>query len=188
MKRSGFSLLEILVVVAIVSIISGIIFGTMNSARIGLGAANNQINSQQEARRVIRRIADELRMTSPLWEISAVEYSMIISNSGNQLDFYSPVFTGNEITSLIAVRYYISDNQLLRREGSTNAVLANGIDISVTATNSIFAFNNVDNTVMDISIPIIKNDTSFTLDSQINLRNRQVQLNEGVEIDSIIEQ
>jgi prepilin-type N-terminal cleavage/methylation domain-containing protein len=188
MKRSGFSLIEILIVVAILGIISRIIFETMNSARIGLGAANNQINSQQEARRGIDRIMADLKMTSPAWEISATEYPAVISNSGNQLDFYLPVFTDNEVTQLTAVRYFISGSQLLRRAGSTNTVLANDINTNAVLVNPIFVFDNAENTVINISVPIIKADTSFTLDSQINLRNRQVELDDEVEVDPIVDQ
>jgi len=192
MKKTGFSLLEILVVAAILSIFSQIIFATMKSAHIGLGAANNQINSQQEARRAVDRIIDELRMSNPNWMVESTSYPITISNSGNRIDFYSPTFdANNEITQLTAVRYYIGgikNSQLLRREESSVSVLASDIDIAAIKVNPIFAFDNVDNSIINIRVPIVKQEASFILTSQANLRNREVQLDSEVEVVGIIEQ
>ena len=59
-NSKGFTLIEVMIVAAILSIVSGVIFGTMNVSQIGLGSANNQINRQQEARRATNKIRDEL--------------------------------------------------------------------------------------------------------------------------------
>lgn len=191
MKKSGVSLLEVLIVVVILSVISRIIFGTMNSARFGLGAANNQIDSHQEARRAIDRMTDELRMSSPDWLVGATHRLITISNNGKRLDFYLPTFnTNNEITQLIAVRYYIggTDNaQLLRKQTNGVTVVASDIDITAIQANPIFVFGNAEKSVINIRVPIIKQDTGFVLTSQVNLRNQQVLLGGGVQIAGIIE-
>ena len=49
-------------------------------------------------------------------------------------------------------------------------------------------FNNVDNTVIDIEIPILRDNENFILTSQVNLRNRQAQLPPEVSVEAIIEQ
>jgi len=190
MKTSGFSLLEMFVVVAILSVISAAVFGTMNSSRIGLNAASEQINRQQGARMAMSRIVDELKATNPSWIVNSTDYPVVISNLGAQIDFYIPEFDdNNEISILKAVRYYFGGSQLLRREGSDIAVLANDIAVGYMQENIFpyFSFDNVDNTIINMRIPIVRDNTNFVLDSQVNLRNRQIELSE-VSIAEIIEE
>lgn len=190
-KISGFSLLEILIVVAIFAVISSVIFGTMDSARVGFASASNQINRQQEARRAVNRISEDLKMTNPFWDIGGTSYLVTISHGGNQIDFYLPVFDNNEIISLTAVRYFIggiNNSQLLRREGGVNTVIANDINVGFQG-EALFAFDNSpDNTVININVPVIKKDATFVLTSKVNLRNRQIELDDEVEVEAIIEQ
>jgi len=189
-KKYGFTLLELMITLAIFGILLSAIFGSISTSRTNWQNAGNQIDRQQNARKAADRVAWELRLTSPSWTVDAVSYNVSINGDGDWIDFYVPVFDNdNEITQLNAVRYNaggLNNAQLLRREGSDTLVVANDID-NVIDQKPFFAFSNVDNTIIDISIPVIKNGTTFVLTSQANLRNRQTQLDAGVIIEEIIE-
>lgn len=176
---------------AIFGILLGAIFGSISSSRVSWKVASEQIDRQQDARKAIDRIAWELRSTNPSWEVDTTSYSVVINSLGDQLDFYVPVFdANNEITALRAVRYYIgglNNAQLLRKESSGAVVVANNID-NIAAQKPFFAFNNTDNTIVDIKIPVIKNNVTFILASQANLRNRQIDLSEDITIEEILEE
>jgi type II secretory pathway pseudopilin PulG len=189
LSRSGFSILETFIVVAIMGVLFSVIIGTMNASRDRFQDAGSQIDRMQNARKGVDRIAWELRIVDPSWEVNSIEYSIAINPDGDQLDFYLPIInsTTNEVESLHAVRYHIgglNDAQLLRTEGLSTVVITNDIDNNF-GMEPLFAFNNTDNTIVDIRIPIIKNNSLFILTSQANLRNRDVQLNGGVTIEEI---
>ncbi|MFH1622711.1 MAG: type II secretion system protein [Candidatus Omnitrophota bacterium] len=189
-KNSGFSLIELLMVIALLGIIGGALFGTLSSSRIGLDAANEQINRQQEARRAVDRIVNELRTSNPSWGVDSTSYPITISSLGKRIDFYIPTFVDGELTKLSAVRYEASQStgQLLRKQGSVTSVLANDLDTDYlyvqSGGNPIFDFANVENSIINIVVPIARDDASFILSSQLNFRNREEELT-GVQIEEI---
>lgn len=186
--KKGYTLLELIIVVAVFSILVGALFSGITSSRSSFQDSGYQIDRQQDARRAIDRIAWELKKSSPSWEINSNFYNASINVAGDQLDFYIPVFNEtNQITQLKAVRYYMNptnSSQLLRKEGSSTTVVANNIN-NVVAQKPFFSTS--DNVIIDIKIPVIKNNASFTLTTQANLRNRQVQLDDGVTVGEITE-
>jgi hypothetical protein len=143
------------------------------------------------ARKAVDRIAWELRMTNPSWNVGSTLYSTVINGAGNQIDFYlSTVDESGSITSLSTVRYYTggpNNSQLLRRQGSATEVVANNIDTDIGQL-PYFSFNTTEHTIINIRIPILKNNARFVLSSQANLRNRELELGEEVEIVEISEQ
>jgi type II secretory pathway pseudopilin PulG len=190
LKKIGYTLLELVIVTAIVGVVVTLFFSSMTTARSSFQNSGFQIERQQEARKALDRISSELKMSSPSWQIGSSYYNISTNINGDQLDFYLPVFgVDNEIIMLKAVRYYLgglNNAQLLRKEGASSIVIANNIE-NKDAQKPFFAFNNTDHTVVDIKIPIIKNNSTFTLRSQLNLRNRQVPLEEEVLVAGISE-
>jgi prepilin-type N-terminal cleavage/methylation domain-containing protein len=189
-EKSGYTLLELVIVTAIVGLLVGLFFSGMSTARSSFQNSGFQIERQQEARKALDRISSDLKMSSPYWQIDSNYYNISINIEGDQLDFYLPVFDeDNEIIILKAVRYYLgglNSAQLLRKEGADFIVIANNIDNQL-AQKPFFAFNNTEHTVVDIKIPIIKNNATFTLTSQLNLRNREVPLGEETIVEEIID-
>ena len=173
----GHTLIELMMVLAIFGILLSAIFGIISSSRSSWESGAGQIARQQDARRGIDRIAWELKSTDSSWNVSSTLYSVSINVAGDQIDFYQPVFVNNSITELRAVRYYVggqNNAQLLRKEGGDITVATNNID-NVVSQKPFFSFNSTPN-IIDISIPIIKDSTTFVLASQSNLRNRETQL------------
>ena len=187
----AFTLLEIVIVIAVLGILLSAIFGVLASSRKDWQSASEQIDRQQDARKAVDRITWELKSSNPSWNVNATLYNISINSAGDQVDFFVPIFdTNNQITTLRAVRYYVgglNNAQLLRKEGSIESIIANNID-NVAGQKPFFTFGNTNNTIVDIKIPIIKNNAIFVLESQSNLRNRQANLTEGVIIENILEQ
>lgn len=180
-----------MIVTAILGILLSAIFGVLTSSQKDWQNASEQINRQQDARKAMDRIAWELKSSNPFWNVNATLYNISINSAGDQIDFYVPIFDAdNQIITLRAVRYYVgglNNAQLLRREGAIESVIANNID-NVAGQKPFFTFGNTNNTIVDIKIPIIKNNAIFVLESQSNLRNRQANLTQGVIIENILEQ
>lgn len=187
---TGFTLLEMIIVAAVFTILFGTLLAGMSTSRQSWQSASDQIDRQVDARQAVNQIAWELRSTNPSWLVNDAYYNISINSFGDRIDFYAPIFNANnEISSLQAVRYYVggaNNAQLLRRVGATDRVVANNID-NDSVQKPFFSFNNTDNTIIDIKIPVIKNNIIFTLQSQVNLRNREEELENEVIIEGIEE-
>jgi prepilin-type N-terminal cleavage/methylation domain-containing protein len=189
LRKSGYTLLELFIVIAILGILMGAFFSSITSSRSSFQNAGYDIDRQQDARRAVDRIAWELKKSSTYWRINATDYyNLSINTNGDQLDFYIPIFNAtNQIEELHAVRYYIggdSSDQLIRKESTNSTIIASNID-NVVTQKPFFSFNNTDQTIIDIKIPVIKNEAVFTLNSQVNLRNRRVDLDAGVTVEEV---
>lgn len=189
MKREkGYSLIEFMAVLLIFGILLSMVFASMSVSRTNWQNASEQINRQQLARKAVDKIAWGLKSSSPSWEIDSVFYNISINGDGDQIDFYLPVFDeDNEITQLNAVRYYVSaeNDRLYRAQADGLLVVTTDID-NIEAQKPFFSYGNVDRTIVDIKIPIVRDGTAFILNSQANLRNRQTQLT-GVTVEEIEE-
>lgn len=188
-KRYGYTLIELLVVIFVFGTLLSVIFGTMAQLRSSWEGGDMQIDRQQQARKGVDKIAWELRVANPSWEIASNLYNISINSFGDQIDFYAPIFdSDNVVTGLTKVRYFIGgtdNNQLLRREGGSAAtVVANNID-NVLGQKPFFSFNHVERTIIDIKIPVVRDGTTFILRSQANLRNRETELADDVVIEDI---
>jgi len=185
LKIFGHTLIELMIVLVISGILLSAIFGIISSSRSSWDSGAGQIVRQQDARKGIDRIAWELRSTDTAWNVSSTLYNVSINAAGDQIDFYQPVFVNNSITELRAVRYYVggqNNAQLLRKEGGDITVATNNID-NVVSQKPFFSFNSTPN-IIDIRIPIIKDNIIFVLASQANLRNRGTQL-DGAVVDIV---
>jgi len=183
LKIFGHTLIELMIVLVISGILLSAIFGIISSSRSSWDSGAGQIVRQQDARKGIDRIAWELRSTDTAWNVSSTLYNVSINAAGDQIDFYQPVFVNNSITELRAVRYYVggqNNAQLLRKEGGDITVVTNNID---NEEKPFFSFNSTPN-IIDIRIPTIKNNITFVLESQVNLRNRGTQL-DGAVVDIV---
>jgi len=188
----GFNFIEVMVVLAIFGLLLGVILNAITNADKSFRDSSYQIERQQESRKGVDRIAWELRNANPSWDINGTSYNVSINSSGDQLDFYVPEFdSSGQITTLLAVRYSVgglNNAQLLRQQGAEAAVVANNIDTSGLVSNPLFSFVTSDNSVVDISIPILKNNDSFRLTSRANLRNKEIDLEPDVAVEDIVEE
>jgi len=184
--EKGYTLLELLIVIAVFGILMSALFSSITYSRASFRDAGYQIDRQQDARRAVDKIAWELKKSSTVWDIDGGRYSVSVNEDGDQLDFYIPVFDeDNQITELKAVRYYmdtVNTSQLLRKEGIENAVVAANNIYNIASQKPFFTFSDP---IVVLNIPVVKNNSVFTLTTQVNLRNRDVQLEGGVTVEEI---
>lgn len=194
MKVAGFSLIEIFIVVAILGILLSALFGTVTSSRIGLQTASEQINRQQAARRAMDRITDELK--TAWWQPSGEVCYPDTNEDSDRIDFCIPNLENYNYVNLTVtpMRYYLgglNNAQLLRRNMNTGTetVICSDID-NIESQKPFFDFTEspVDHKIIDIKIPIIRDETVFTLTSQVNIRSREVPAGIEVIIEDIIEE
>jgi len=189
-RKKGYTFLELFIVVTILSVMVAAFFSSMSSSKRGFQNSEYAINNQQDARKAVDRVAWELKKSSTSWEVSGNFYNVVINQAGDQIDFYVPVSDiDNQIVQLKAVRYCMDNkntSQLIRKEGAETTVVTNNVD-NVLAQKPFFSFNNPEQTIIDIKIPVKNNNIAFTLTSQVNLRNRNVQLGSEVVIEEIQE-
>jgi len=191
-QKNGFTLIEIIVVLAIFGIVTSAVFGSIANSRQTWDKARSQMDRQAEARRALDRIAWELKESCPSWKINSTFFNLSINTAGDRMDLYLPMLdSNNKVSSLYAVRYYIggiNNSQLLRKVGANVEVLANYID-NAQEFKPLFDYSNPPlNTMVDIAIPVRKDNTTFVLQSRANLRNRSEILESEVIVEEISEQ
>lgn len=91
MRRGGFTLLEMLFVVLIMSIISGILFAAMYQSRIIFQAADISVGLQAEARQAIQRIMLDVSRTNRSRIIITPNYP---AAGTDQLTYQLPSYSG----------------------------------------------------------------------------------------------
>lgn len=175
MKR-GFSIVELLFVVAIFTIICGAIFASLSSGNLLWDTGSTQARLEQEVRKGIDRMYKELKQSAP---------SKVTIGAGNtSVAFYVPTDTDNDgdiiddsgqvewgANSITYLRGGTNNAQLIRREGATDTVLAN--DISALTFTGTPAVNP---TVVVISVTaqkttLAQRSLTSTLAAEVQLRN-----------------
>ena len=125
-QRPGFTLLEMMVVLAIFAIISGAIFMTMSSGRISWQTNEAAVQIQEDLRRGLRTIGQELRESGRVDSTAHV----VINGSNDVIVFQIPIdansatpefdlsagqiLWGAEGTVGYALRYRRNGSQLMR--------------------------------------------------------------------------
>jgi prepilin-type N-terminal cleavage/methylation domain-containing protein len=192
MKKTGFTLIELMLVVLIFTFLFGVTLGVMSTSSRSWREGQNKLSEQQEARKAVDSVARLLRRSNPDWVINGTHYPVtIISN--NRIDFYEPVFDeAGEITTLKKITFKLNPvdtSQLLKKQGAHNAlVMANNIRSVYFGggCSGCSAFNC--SSVAD-DCPIVKIDVQagqgagFALSSEVTLRNTNIALQEDVEVE-----
>lgn len=180
MKNKAYTLVEILVVVALFTLIFGstlsLIYYSNQSWRVG----KLKQETQQEARKALDFIALALRESSPAWVVNGQTYQIEINAAGDAIKFYVPVIDNSGVvTSLEEIRIYCAgqDNKQLFKVVGENPpqALTDARINNIAANKPFFQFLNASNSEILIRIPVIitnaiNNDT-FVLTSIISLRN-----------------
>ena len=126
--KDGFTLLEVMVAVAIFSVISLAIFAVLTSWRRSRDISELQIDVEFEARRAMRKMTEEIIQTGP--------NKITITDNTDPVDdiivFQIPdSYAGGAITWGDQIQYSVSGQQLLRTNltsGAPPEVIANNID------------------------------------------------------------
>ena len=157
-NRSGYSLIELLIALAIGLVIAGSVVSLMMSQVQLTSTTNRNIINQENLREVVRFMCDEIRLantfdgTEPITTADAAAMS-----------FYADI-DANGVEDLI--EYYVSDGVLMRRYTTTiggTPFIANDVILpSVQAIN--FTYYTVD----DVAPASIEEITSVEVELQLD--------------------
>jgi type II secretory pathway pseudopilin PulG len=192
-KKSAFSLIEVLVAFVITIILMGALLSVFIASNDSWKRNQKELDKQQLARGPLNIIIEDLRKSSPDWEVDGIHYPVAINTDGTQIDYYLPEFdSDNKITGLKGARIYLVTtgdvNQLFRKIGTESArVIGSYIDDSFSS-RPYFQFATTDNNVVQVNIPIIKTDTNvYRLTTKVYLRNSSNILS-GVTVEPLEEE
>lgn len=190
MKNKAYTLVEMLIVVVIFSFIFGLTLSLIYYSNQSWRTGRLKLETQQEARKAIDFIALQLRESAPSWQVDGTNYEVEINATGDAIRFYVPTFdNAGVITGLQEERIYCGgqDNkQLLRITGEGNSIpLTDGVINNIVSEKPFFQFLNAERSEILVRIPIIRNQDTFVLNSQISLRNNSSIVN-GVPVEEII--
>lgn len=186
--KLGLTLVETLIVVFIFTATFTAIFTIYNLSNRTFKEGRLLIESQQEARKAMLKLAKDLHQTSPQWTVDGTNYDISINGSGDEITFYLPVLdlAADTITALRQVRFGVGISQieqLKRTESTTTAMVADFID-NDPLEKPFFSFAGADNQTVNIKIPIKKDSFEYTLTSSITLRNSN-QTIDGIPVEEI---
>ena len=109
MKKKGFSLVELLIAMAVGLVIMAAVYGVMNTAQLSSASIGRKVLTQQDARTVLYLMAMEIRMASYNPTMSQTIWSTIPTGTCNSMGNVVPVpahkgiQTANANTILIAM-------------------------------------------------------------------------------------
>jgi len=168
-KRTGFTFVEILVLVGVVSIIAGSILKVIVSWQRSWNISKVQMDVQSQARRAMSEITEELSQTSQN-NVSINLIGDVITFRLPNDDYFGGAFTwGDQIQySLISESAGISQLQRTNLTTGQIKILASYINrIQFTLTNGIISMQlTVDKTPKGGETPV-----TIQLDSRVSLRN-----------------
>ena len=190
-EKTGFGLVELMVVMAIFSTFFALVFGVLTNSNRTWKLGHDKLTEQQEARRAMNTITRLLKQSNPSWAANGTNYPVTISEGNSRIDFYQPVFdaSGNIVTlKKIIFRLNLSQ-QLLRKEGTASEQV---VASSVSYLNfsggcpGCGAFNcaTVANDCPVVAIEVrTKKKNEFPLLSQVTLRNQNISPSGNVNIE-----
>lgn len=160
----GFSLVEILVVVAILGIIVAGIFVVSNVANISWDSSTGMLDLQQQARQAMERMVREIR------QIDGGSPINITADADDISFFITDDITNPDIPATYSVRYFLNASQVLREnpanDPDTQRVLANDVaSLVFSQTNSILEIQ------LGLAKTIKQLPLSFSLTERVRLRN-----------------
>lgn len=174
-KRYGLTLVETLIVLFIFTTTFTAIFTIYNLSNRTFKEGRLLVETQQEARKVMLKLAKDLHQTSPRWTVDGTNYDISINAAGDEITFYLPVLdlATDTITALRQVRFWVGVNpieQFQRTESTTTQMVADFID-NDPLEKPFFSFVGVDKQTVNIKIPIKRDSFEYALTSSITLRN-----------------
>ena len=193
-RRRGFTLMEMMVVLAIFAIVIGAIFMTMTSGRISWQTDEAAVQVQEDLRKGLRIIGQELRESGRVQAVTHV----LINGANNVIVFQIPIdanaatpefdlssgqiLWGAEGTVGYALRYQRSGSQLTRElvnsfslaapTVGTARVLANHItSVTFTQVPAVGSITGVDITLAAQQMSLARHLISLTERLHVVLRN-----------------
>ncbi|MEW6170403.1 MAG: hypothetical protein AB1472_02430 [Candidatus Omnitrophota bacterium] len=176
----GFTFVETMVVIGIFTMAFVAIIGVLISSNTTWRTGRTQQLLQQEARKAITAITNDLRESTPdLVDINNVSHPITINANGDSITFYLFNYDANEEPALtpVGVMYYLGsqnpNTQTLYRKAGASASVAVATDINNIAVEKPFFWfePNTNNEVVNIKIPVIVNNATLSITSKVTLRN-----------------
>lgn len=186
MKRYGFTLVELIVVIFIFSIIMAAIFAVLSMGRQSWHTGSTQVDLQQETRRGMDRMVKELRqsgqtklftiiggVTAP-FPANNTPYNTIIFQKAQGWDSVNDVINwGNQIT------YSLAGNQAQRASAGSTTILANKVATLEfkRSPDNLMTPDIDESNIVEITLQARKDalpggrTMQSTLNSQVTLRN-----------------
>jgi len=184
MKRYGFTLVELMVVIFIFSIIMAATFAVLSIGRQSWHTGSTQVELQQETRRAMDRMVKELRQSGQTTIVGVLAdgnpYFAITfqlpedaGSDDDALDGTGNIEWGNQIT------YSLAGNQVQRASAGSTTILANKVatlEFKRSPDNPMTPDVDESN-IIEISLQAQKDalpggrQMQSTLNSQVTLRN-----------------
>ena len=193
---TGFSLVEMLVILAIFSSLLAALFTLLTDSNRSWRIGQNKLIEQQEARKAMGQITRLLRQSSPRWIQSSSTYPISIT-SGSRIDFYVPSFDAEgEISAFRKITFKLDPDEprhLLKKEGVSNEVVVAQEIESINfgggcAGCASFSCSSVADDCPQVEIEIrTKRPTEvqeYILNSLVTLRNVNVAIADGLEVEA----
>ena len=174
MKNKGFTIIEIMVVTALVALLFSSLLGVLINSQTYWDKGLNKVTEQEEARQVMDMLVKDLRESNTYWGINI---------SSSEIVFYNPDYdsTGN-MTGTHWIGYKIdptNSTRLLRKvdgDAGYSTIASHIKSISFAgSTDGCQTFNNntVPSSCPRVRITIVtRKDNNFTLSSDVVLRNQ----------------
>lgn len=165
--RKGFTLLELMIVAALVAIIGAALFMAMSAGRTSWYEADTQIALQQELRKAMGQVTVDL-MQSSKTQVSipadGAIYGSIVFNISQG------VFSNGTINWGTPVSYALIGGQINRTQGGVSRILANNI------TRMDFRRQVLSSNIVRINLTVQKSTVfnrllNASLESAVSLRN-----------------
>lgn len=166
--KSGFSLVEVLVVILIVGVVGSACFISMMAGRSSWMSADTEISIQQELRKAVSQISSDVRQSGVLKvniTANSVPYdaiSMYLCEGAGS--------SGALNWSASPVAYTLSSGQIVRTNGSDTRIVANNV------TNLTFTRETTSSDIVRIAVSVQKGNSmnrvlNASLESSVKLRN-----------------
>ena len=170
-QRTGFTLLEIMLVLVIVIMIGSALTMSMSSGRKTWASADTQISIQQDLRQAMMQITKDLRDSGEHHISCPPDGNPCTSVSFNVPEGFS---VGNETGSIVwsdDITYSISSGQIIRHNGTDTLVLANNVTAMTFVRDPTIPSRMVKITLSAQRETIFGNLLNATLVSAVQLRN-----------------
>ena len=147
-KSRGFTILEVLIVLVILSVISSSIFALMNVANVNFSVGLGMLDLHQQARQAMEWIVKEARQAS-----------LVTITNGSAISINIPSATG--------IQYYLGSNCLLRQypAGTIRTIAHNISGLTFSQANKMLTVTVTANNTVQLK-PL-----TFSLTQVVRLRN-----------------
>lgn len=159
-NRKGFSLVELVVAIAILSIVGTAVIGFCMAGTNSFKKVSNDVDLQYEAQLVVNQL-ENLLVDSDY----GYNYQNDTLSIFNQNDSYEVIWdrTTNQLN---LKKYYISDSNI--SEGPTDLMAENITSFSAVVKSD----NNSSKQYMDVSLTLTRDGNSYSMSKSVTLRNQ----------------